>query len=339
MPSALRYKANSYIFFKGDASDRVYILKAGKVSLNYKNIETAQDIRELVKTGEFFGVKSALGRYPREETALVLADADVVAFSVPEFEQYMLKNSALIVKTLRVFSNQLRRIHNQVQNLLSTQEQVDSEEGLFSIGEYYMRAKKYLLALYPYKRYLVYYPSGRHADDVTRKIQTAESYISHYGGGSGAGAKPAPAAAAARKPAPAQAVASRDTSEVSRQYYNAVSLVSQEKYQEAFEEFRKIVAGGADEEYQAKAQFEMGKCLYHTKQYDNCVKVYTALVQKYPKHPDLADALLFVGMSYEALGDSAKAGGLYKKILSMVPEQDAVARKARKALRAMEGGA
>jgi TolA-binding protein len=332
VPTAVRYKTNSYIFFKGDAAPKVYILKSGKVSLNYKNIETGQDMHELVKTGEFFGVKSALGGYPREETALVLQDADVVAFSVPEFEQYMLKNSALIVKTLRVFSNQLRRIHKQVQSLLSMQEQVDPEEGLYSIGEYYMRAKKYALSLYPYKRYLVYYPAGRHADDVTRKIQTAESYVSHYGQ-----EKPAaPAPAAARTATPAKVVEAKNAGDVSRQYYNAVSLVSQEKYQEAYDEFKKIAASG-DEEYQAKAQFEMGKCLYYLKQYDTCVKVYTALVQRYPKHPDLADALYYVGMSYQALGDAAKAAGLYKKILSMVPEQDAVARKVRKALKGAEG--
>jgi CRP-like cAMP-binding protein len=336
VPSALRFKANSYIFFKGDGSERVYVLKSGKVSLNYKN-ETGQEMHELVKTGEFFGVKSALGRYPREETAIVLNDADVVAFNVPEFEQYLLKNTPLIVKTLRVYSNQLRRIHNQVQNLISTREQVDSEEGLYSIGEYYMRAKKYALALYPYKRYLVYYPSGRHADDVTRKIQVAEGYVSRYPSGRETSADPAPAATAGA--APAAPLETQETSEISRRYYNAVSLVSQEKYLEAFKEFRKIAAGAGDDEYQAKAQYEMGKCLYHTKQYGDCIKVYTALVQKYPKHPDLADALLYVGLSHQAQGDGARAVGLYKKILTLVPADDAVARKARKALRGAESDA
>ena len=39
----------------------------------------------------------------------------------------------------------------------------------------------------------------------------------------------------------------------------------------------------------------------------------------------------------EEKGDKARAGSLYKKILSM-GEDDPVARKARKALRTMEGG-
>ena len=62
---------------------------------------------------------------------------------------------------LKVFSNQLRRIHRQVQNLMVSDEQVNPETGLYKIGEYYMKNKRYGQALHAYKRYLVYYPTGR----------------------------------------------------------------------------------------------------------------------------------------------------------------------------------
>lgn len=71
-PKAVQYKANSIIYFKGDTSERVYILKSGKVSLKSNDIETGQEMQEMIQMGEFFGVKSALGKYPREETAIVL---------------------------------------------------------------------------------------------------------------------------------------------------------------------------------------------------------------------------------------------------------------------------
>ena len=90
-------------------------------------------INEQIKTGEFFGVKSSLGKYPREETAMVLSDSTMLVFSVPEFEQVVLKNTRIIMKMLKVFSNQLRRIHQQVQNLISTSDsETDPEDGLFS---------------------------------------------------------------------------------------------------------------------------------------------------------------------------------------------------------------
>ena len=141
MPKAINYKANSIVYFRGDISEKVYILKSGKVSLNYNDIETGQEMHDLIQTGEFFGVKSALGKYPREETAVVLTDSTMIAFSVPEFEQLALQNTRIIMKMLKVFSNQLRRIHKQVRNLLMTGANTnDPESGLFKIGQYYLKS-------------------------------------------------------------------------------------------------------------------------------------------------------------------------------------------------------
>jgi TolA-binding protein len=356
VPKAIQYRANSVIYFKGDASERVFILNSGKVGLNSIDIETAQEVHDIVKTGEFFGMKSALGRYPREETAVVLLEAQVMAFTVPEFEALAMKNTRMITKMLKVFSNQLRHIHRQVQNLLVSDEAANPETGLYQIGEYYLRAKKYPQALHAYKRYLTYYPSGQYARDVAVKLEQAEAFVSRYGSGGpppGAGeAEPAPARGPAGRPAPAATAArvaaapegggdaagdggSSDAEK--KQYYNAVSLMSQEKYQEAYKEFKRVLDKGADAEYGLKAEFEMARCLYHLKQYDSCIKSFTAIVQKAPKHPDLREAIFFIGRSYEEKGDKARAGSLYKKILSM-GEDDPVARKARKALRTMEGG-
>ena len=343
-PKAVQYRANSIIYFKGDQSERIFLLNSGKVSLSYIDIETGQEVRDLIKVGEFFGVKSALGRYIREETAVVLQDAAAMVFSVPEFEQVASKNTRIITKMLKVFSNQLRRIHRQVQNLMVSDEQVNPETGLYKIGEYYMNNKRYGQALHAYKRYLVYYPSGAYAADVTNKIMQAEEFVSRYGSGtqpaspahsaapSNAGARPPSAAAA-----PAQsAAAAGELPDLAQAYYNAVSLISQEKYTEAYKAFKKMLDGGADPEYSSKAEFEMAKCLFYLKQYDNCIRSFSAIVQKFPKHPDMKDALFFVARSYEEKGDKAKAGGLFKKIISMGTEDDPVVRKTKKALRALE---
>ena len=350
-PKSMQYKANSIIFFKGDISDRVFLLNSGKVTLNLTDIETGVEVHDLIKTGEFFGVKSALGRYQREETAQVLADASVVAFTVNEFEQLALKNPRIIVKMLKVSSKQLRDVHRQVQNLIGSEEQVKPEQGLYKIGEYYLKNKRYSQALYAYKRYLTYYPSGRYSADVTQKLQLAEDYLSKYGQGKGPGpaaaeaaagpgsaraATPAGSAAAAR---PAAAPAgenrgdSREMSDVAKQYYNAVSLMSQQKYQEALAQFKKISAGGQDPEYTAKAQYEASRCLYYLSQYEACIQSFGAWIQRYPKHPEQREALFFVGKCYEARKDKAKAAGFYKKILSLVSAEDALSRKVKKALR------
>ncbi len=346
-PKAVQYRANSIIYFKGDQSERIFLLNSGKVSLSYVDIETGQEVRDLIKVGEFFGVKSALGRYIREETAVVLQDAAAMVFSVPEFEQVASKNTRIITKMLKVFSNQLRRIHRQVQNLMVSDEQVNPETGLYKIGEYYMNNKRYGQALHAYKRYLVYYPSGSFAADVTNKIMQAEEFVSKYGAGapSASAAHSAPPQAGTRpqdgardQPAAAaqSASATGELPDLAQAYYNAVSLISQEKYTEAYKAFKKMLDGGVDPEYSSKAEFEMAKCLFYLQQHDNCIKSFSAIVQKFPKHPEMKDALFFVARSYEEKGDKARAGGLFKKIISMGTEDDPVVRKTKKALRALE---
>ena len=86
------YKAGSIIYFSGDAAESVFILQNGLVSLSYISPETQMEVRETIKNGEFFGVKSALGRFPREETAQVIRDAQTMVLTVPESPR--LANSA-----------------------------------------------------------------------------------------------------------------------------------------------------------------------------------------------------------------------------------------------------
>ena len=334
----MTFKANSVIYFKGDMSDKIYILKAGKVSLNSEDIETGQEVRDLIQTGEFFGVKSALGRYPREESALVLSDANVLMFTIPEFEQFVSQNIRVIMKMLKVFSNQLRRIHGRVMTLLSMEEKADPEGGLFGVGEYYLKKRMYAQAVYVFRRYLTYYPAGRFSHESSGHLATAEQFAQKYGQGKG----PAPiqgggpALGAAPQQAPKPAAPAQELSDVAKLYYNAVSVFSQNNYVDALKEFKKISDLGQDEEYTVKSLYEMGRCFYQLKQYDQCVKHFTGLVQKYPKMPDLPDSLYYVGQSYEAKGDKERAANFYKKILTMTSEDSPVQRKAKKSLRTLE---
>lgn len=339
-PKAANYKANSIVYFKGDINERIYILKSGKVVLKYNDIETGHEMQDLIQTGEFFGVKSSLGKYPREETALVMQDSAMVAFSVPEFEQVAMANTRIIMKMLKVFSTQLRRIHKQVRNLISTGEQVNPEEGLYSIGNYYMKSRKYSQALYAFRRYLTYYPSGKHASEATENIQVAERYT--QSGGAEPAAAPQSAstgagAAEASTPRSQGTSQGKEMSDGAKMYYNAVSLFSQQKYEEAMDEFKEIVNSAGDREYGIKSLFEIGRCLYSLQNYDGCVKHFTTMIQKYPKHPELVDSLYYLGVCNEQRGEKTKAESFYKKILSMVSEDMPVHRKARKALRNLTG--
>ncbi len=348
MPKVGNYRANSVIYFQGDVvADKVFVLQQGKVSLNYTDIETSKEIREIIQTGEFFGVKSALGKYPREENAVVLADAQVLVFSVTEFEVFAQAQTRIIMKMLKVFSNQLRRVHKQVDNLLERNEAQSPEAGLFKAGEYYLKARQYSQAKYIFSRYLTYYPAGRLAEQASHYLESAESGAIKYGDGKGpsplmveAGRQISSREAQAAHDNQAPKVPGNGLSDAAKNFYDAVSLFSSEKYKEALAGFKRIVEENGDPEYVTKALYEMGRSLFMLQQYDLAIKQFTQMIQSYPKHPDLVDSLYYLGQSYEKKHDAERAKGFYKKILSMEADEDAPIRtKATKSLRRLEEAA
>jgi len=325
MPKPLQYRSGSLIYFQGDPADKIYILQSGKISLVYQDIESREDVRDSVQPGEFFGVKSALGRFPREENAIALADTTVMAFTVPEFETLAMTNSRIIMKMLKVFSNQMRRIHKQVSKLMEKEEEAPSD-GLFKIGEYYLKNKRYPHAKHVFSRYLTFYPSEKDALQASKNLEIVEAALSHGSSGKSA----APAGSRIRK----------DSSETANAYYNAVSLISQEKYQEALISFKAIVDSveqnsGVDPEWAMRSSYEIGRCMFLLRKYEECLKYYTSMFTQYPKHPELKEAMFIMGQCHERSGRKEQAAAFYKKILSMCSADDAIVSKLKRALQAL----
>jgi CRP-like cAMP-binding protein len=176
MPKPLQYKAGSLIYYQGEAAEKVMILHSGKVSLVTKNIESGDNIRDQVQAGEFFGVKSALGRFPREENAIAITNSTIMAFTIPEFEALAISNTRIIMKMLKVFSNQMRRVHAQVSSLLETGN-VKPDKGLFSLGVKYLKNRQYSNAKYVFSSYLVHYPTGSDAEQAVKNLKLAEANL------------------------------------------------------------------------------------------------------------------------------------------------------------------
>ncbi len=169
------YKSGSIIYFEGDKSEYIYVLKSGKVVLTSLKLDTGEEVKEEVRQGEFFGVKSSLGKYPREETAQTVGNTQVLVLTPADFERLVLNNSNVVRKMLRVFSNQLRRIVKMERSVLGEGEIVNPGVELFKIGEYYYKAGVPPHAQYAYKRYMEYYPDGEHASLAMKRIRAIDS--------------------------------------------------------------------------------------------------------------------------------------------------------------------
>lgn len=323
MPKTLQYKEGSLIYFQGDAANEVFILQSGGVQLAYQNIENGEDIHEPVQPGEFFGLRSALGRYPREENAITVRDSSIMTLTTPEFEILAAANPRISMKMLRVFSKQLRRFHQQVAKLTEAQ-MPDPEEGLFSGGLYYLKNKRAAQAVYMLNCYLTYYPSGKYAAEAAKRLRSLGSAFKQS----------APQSREAQTPAAKEPTLSG----MARTYQDALALVDRQEYGRAYLAFKKIIDDDEGSEYAAKSRFETGRCFFLLERFEECIQYYTGMITKYPKHPSLEAALFYMGQSHEQMGRTAQAVTFYKKVLSMTAgEENETYRNAQRALRALEG--
>jgi len=184
VPTARQYKQGSVIYFTGDRGTDIFVLKTGKVKLQTLSIETGEEETQALSPGEFFGVKSALGHYPREEDAITQTDAVILIFKPEEFEKFVAKNFNLMLKMLKVFSGQLRRIGRKVRSIMQTDDEKVPSTELFNIGEYYFSNHRYKQSMYIFNRYISLYPNGEFVAQAQQRIEEARSGAAQLDGAS-----------------------------------------------------------------------------------------------------------------------------------------------------------
>jgi CRP-like cAMP-binding protein len=342
MPKPLQYKTGSLIYCKGEEASKVYIVQSGKVSLVSTDVESGDDVRSQVQPGDFFGVRSALGRYPREENAIALEDINLTVFTVPEFEELAMSNAGIILKMLKVFSTQMRKTHAQIASLMET-EKVKPEEGLFSIGEKYLKTKNFAYAQYVFSRYLHHYPRGKHVQQAERNLKTAEAGLAN----SAKHQKPKHEAKLKHEVKPVQEaelkinlpLESSGDSAAAKAYFDAINLMAQLKYEEAIQAFSKIIDANEMAEWTEKSSYETGHCFFMLEKFEDCIKYYTQFLSRYPDYPDSRDVMFYIGQSHEKAGHTQEALDLYKEIITLSGDKKDTARtKAVKAYKTLEKG-
>lgn len=167
MPKLMQYTKGSIIYFEGDKDERVFVLNKGAVILTTLSVETNETETEHINNGEFFGVKSALGRFPREETATASAESTALVFTVQEFESAFSANKLVMMKMLRVFSKQLRDVHNRADTLLKTVV-VDRDELMLDIARSFYNDERYTACCDVCARLAKTCPTSSHKTEVSQ---------------------------------------------------------------------------------------------------------------------------------------------------------------------------
>jgi len=171
MPKAMQYSKGSVIYFSGDKDERIFILQKGMILLTSTDIETGAPVTEYIREGEFFGVKSALGHFPREESATVFTDSVCISMTVQEFENLFSSNKQIIMKMLKVFSNQLRKIHKKIEDILHDEISEDQFEGMENVAKSFYEDEEYKSCADVCLKFLKLFP------DAPNKNYMAKLYI------------------------------------------------------------------------------------------------------------------------------------------------------------------
>lgn len=341
-PIIRTYKGGSIIYMEKDRADDIYVLQSGRVVLTYRSPDGKNEIREDVKIGEFFGVKSALGRFPREETAQVIGGANVLVFKMSDFEVFVAQKTHLILKMMKVFSSQLRQIHSKVREQLGQFGEARSPSfELMNVAEVYHKLRNYEHAVYAYSKYLEHYPEGNYVSRAKELLNLAKRNSMFPTNMPELVYEPEKRILA-QNPSSVPTTSINVNKQLAEMYQKAETFFQSNTYQEAKIIYKNLselkeLKSPEEEKLVADATYKYGICLNMQQEWDTAYEVFSAYVKKYPKGEKIKDSLFQLAFISQSKGEGEKAIMLYKKVLSMPPEDDEFSKKATQKIAELKG--
>lgn len=326
MPVSRTYNGGSIIYFQGDRGEDIYVLQEGRVVLNSTDIETGVEIKEEVKQGEFFGVKSSLGHYPREETAQVAGKTTLFIFSLKEFEGFVLQNTRLILKMAQVFSKQLRAIHRKVRETLNVGEAKNPEYELANVAESFYRMGNFDHACSAFEKYLHYYPQGAYVERIQNLVGMCKNGETYPSGLAPLDIKKVDALKAGN--GTAEAVKPQGLVIV---FSEGKQLFKAGNFEESLQAFRRCVnwkkpANQKEVEFQSRAIYECGRTELKMKKNNEASNHFSLYLKKHPSGSMARDCIFHLGLISELKGEQGKAKKLYNKLLSTTVKDETSAK-------------
>lgn len=328
-PILRNYKNGSIIYFENEKSDHIYILQKGRIVLISKSLDGKEESSEDAKLGEFFGVRSALGRFPREETAQVVGGAAVLVFKTGEFELFISQKPNLMMKIMKVFSNQLRQYHYKVREQLGQHKDTKSaSQELMNVGEVYHKLGEKEHAWYAYSKYIQHYPDGPHIERAKQLLEIAQK-----GGDYPSEMDPMVGESEGNIPT------SPETKNIKELYMSAEKFISDKDFASAIPILKTISTANSSNMEDVRlieaASFLLGDACEQSGKTEEAITAFTNFPTKFPESQKLKEAIFRLAGLVEKT-DKDKAISLYKKVSSLPPE-DSITENAQKKMNELKG--
>ncbi|RHX85196.1 tetratricopeptide repeat protein [Leptospira stimsonii] len=339
-PIIRNYKGGSIIYFEKDKAEDIYVLRNGRVILTFPALDTGQEVKEDVRIGEFFGVKSALGKYPREETAQVIGNATILVFKPNEFEQFVAEKTHLILKMMKVFSSQLRQVHKKLKEILGQSDTRNPAFELMNVAEVFYKNNNLPHAVYAFEKYLQHYPGTAYSGRATELLELARRGSPFplnmpplvYEGGNRVSQE---TLQNIMKPAVEKSSITQGVDNSITSLYNrAHTLVNVGKHSDAMTIYKDLLNRtdfkfDSEKKLVENSLFQLGICLMKTNDLDNANSSFSTYIKKYPSGESIKESLFHLAEISELQGDRQRARMLYGKVALLPPEKDSISQKSR----------
>lgn len=101
-----RFDRETVIFYQGDACDRVWLLRQGRVKIVYHETDGREVILEMITPGEVFGgAVLFLPQHPA--TAKAMEDSETISFSSESYARFLSTHPQATLKIIRLLGTRL----------------------------------------------------------------------------------------------------------------------------------------------------------------------------------------------------------------------------------------
>jgi len=125
-PFILSVPKGETLFSEGDAGSEMYFIHSGKVRIE-KQVAGERQVLAVMEKGDFFGEMAVIDNIPRQATAVVEEEAELLRIDSANFEKLLQNNIEIAVRMIRKYSARLRESNEKLKTLMTDRKQMDHE--------------------------------------------------------------------------------------------------------------------------------------------------------------------------------------------------------------------
>ncbi len=114
------YQKGQYIYFTGEPSDYIYIVREGRVKIGSYSEDGKEIVKIILTAGEIFGELALTGEENHRDFAQALdAVTTICPMTIEDMQMLMADDQALSLKLFQMVGNRMRKLERRIELLIS----------------------------------------------------------------------------------------------------------------------------------------------------------------------------------------------------------------------------